>query len=176
MSSAGPGHFGPSVETVVLHTINFKKIDQNFSKNFTIGFGESKYFSNKEQSEFLGFVSFIVSKIKTGQHEISTLFKYKNYCCLYYYTPETNETNMFIVKTTDEKDFMEYLIVVPGEVAMPPESINLKNLFDKVGARAPITPGPSSKNITKTPRTSIRSPDYTPGGHATAGYDVYSEA
>jgi len=197
MFEPGPGHLGPSVETVVLHTINLKTIDKNFSKKYTIGFGDSKYASNTEQSEFLGFVDSIVSKIKTGVREISTLFKYKNYCCLYYHIPQLDETNMFMVKPIDDDETMEYLIVVPDGVDhITARDISLiKPLFDKVETRtltllgssskskmktpgssskSPYTPGSSSKSKMKTPGSSSKSPLFTPGGTATAGYESIS--
>jgi hypothetical protein len=181
------GYLGPSVETVILHTINLKNIDKKFSKEFTIGFGNSNSLSDKKQSEFLGFVYYIVSKIETSvPREISTLFKYKGYCCLYYQM--SGEKKMFMVNSTNGEK-MEYFFVVPKGDDITSKGMDfIQPLFDKVETIT-STPASSSKNLLTTPgpgsssKISPTTPGtpgtpgtpvslklFTPGGTATAGY------
>lgn len=165
MFDSGPGHLGPDVENVVMHTINLKYIDPKFSKKFTLGFGDNSYTSNEEESKLLGFVESVAFK-NLEPSEISTFFKYKNSTCLFYHLKILGETNLFIVETSDSSLLKNYLIAVSEEeenISSRDISILQKlfadsNIKNKISSSTtPKTPA-SSSTTSKTPASSSTTP------------------
>jgi len=165
MFDPSSGHLGPSVESVVLHTINLKNIGQRLSPKFIIGSGNSKYTSNVEQTDFLGFVLEIISKIKPGVHEISTIFRYRDYSCLYY--SENNQTYIFMIEATDDEKVMGYFYAVPEGFESPQDISILKPLFDKAKSGIPKTQIPTSTTPGSSSKAKMKSP--TPTSTSTPG-------